>query len=214
MEQQRASKGTKHGFQAQQQGNQRGVRAFLRHDLQGIGNAAGENTQIQNRPHTGPDVRQHRLFQQQGRNGGFHRHHRKLGQRQSDGIGLGGKVVDAENLYRKAQGAEHDIYIAALNPQPLAHAQQIHTHHGDDHADGGEKGRLPPEKQPQQGDQHDVKGGDEAGLAGVGFAQADLLQSGGHGHGCAAAQAAQQQGFFAVFGRLLGASALPFGGNQ
>ena len=110
-------------------------------------------------------------------------------------------MVDDQNMYREAHGADQNQQIAGGKGEAALDAQQVQSHYGQHHGDPGGQVDLTLEEQTEHGHQHHVQGGDEAGLAGVSAGHhTRLLEVGGDGESRAAAQSADPQllvgGFF------------------
>ena len=170
--------------------------------MQRVGHAHGQYAGEQQRP---PAVQKiphvHRL--RQGHEGsGQHRHHQGLNAVEPQPVQTNRKAVNAGNLHRKGQGASHEQQIPPVD-LPGAHAaEQIKSRNRQSYADKGGFGHLLSQKQPQDGHQHNVHGGNESGFSRIGVHKSHLLQAGGHKQRSAADQAGfPQRGILPLFQR-------------
>ena len=109
-------------------------------------------------------------------------------------------MVNQQNLHGKAEGAQQNIEISLCNRKTLVDAQKIEARHGQSHAEPDGPRRFLFQEQAENGDNDNVKRGDESRLAGRGCLHALLLEIGGYGQRRAAAAASEKE---AAKGRIL-----------
>lgn len=106
-------------------------------------------------------------------------------------VHLLGEVVNNQNVQSVAKGTEQHQKVARSDGEVVLDAQAVQARYAQQNTDphGGRDFFL--EKQPADGNQHHIEGGDKAGFSDAGTGhQAQLLQIAGQSQGDAAADAA------------------------
>ena len=195
-----------HALQAQQDGHHRGIGVLLREDLQRVAYAAGENTHVQQRQDAAPNGGEVHSLKEEHTHSGDDARKQELQAAQLHAVAIGCKVVDNQNMYRKAHRTHQDQQVARRQGEIPLDAQQIQRHHAAHHRDPHRQADLPLEEQPEHRHQHHIQRRDEPSLTRVRTGhQPSLLEVGGDGQRHTAAQAAQPKllvgRFFLIGGR-------------
>ena len=184
-----SGKGGEDGFEAEED---RGVgrgRFSLRDDLQCEGDADGHAAGVEDGPSRGDDRSDGDIFEDEGGDEAKHGDNAELDRGEADGIGPWREQTDDEDVRSPDDGAGEHEQIAGVDVEASGNAEEMKARGGDDGADPGGGGGAVADEDAQDGDEDDVKAGDEAGVACGGVDEADLLkgraeeedQSGEHG---------------------------------
>lgn len=171
-----AADGREHGFQAHQQGGQRGIGVLLADHLQRVAHRAGEHCRIDDARPAGHDVGHGGGLRQQHQRQGHDGSGGKLDGAEQDRIHVAGIAVDDDDVEGEHEGAAQGDQIADVDGEVILDAQQAQAHQRDRHADPHLFAHALAHEHGDDGDQDDVERGDEAGVCGGGVGDADLLQ--------------------------------------
>ena len=156
----------------------------LAHDLEPIGDAAGEDAAVE-------DAAQgrHQVLKAESLHGSHGQkaqepRRQKLQAAQGQGVEVRGKLVHQQDLQGEHQGADDHEGVPLLQGEGLRDGQKPQPHGPDDEAQPGPDPRPPMEEGgPHDGHQQDIEGGEEGAFAGGGILEPYLLEAGGQGHG-------------------------------
>lgn len=120
VQQHHAGQHGEHALQRKEQRDDRGVGAALRDDLQRIGDAAGADAHIQQRPCAALRRAPIHRFKSKGKRCGNDRVHGELDAGEPDAVHKLHEMIHTQDLQRKKYGAEQQIKIARLQIEALS----------------------------------------------------------------------------------------------
>ena len=162
-------------------------------DLQGIGNAHGEDARIPQGQPAGGDAGSVNGLRQQRPGDGEHRRHQCLDAVELQPVQPGAVPVDEQNLHGEGHGAQQQQHIPLVDAADGGAAEQVQPHNGGNQAQQGVPPGLLAQEEPQKGDEDDIHGGEKPRLACIRIHKADLLQAAGGKQGQTADDAGAPQ---------------------
>jgi len=182
-----AGQGGEYGFEAHDDSRVCGRGGSLADDLEREGDARREDAGVENRDRGRDDGGESRLFEQDGSQQTQRRTGEELDTGDVQRIGPLGEIVDQQHVGGPEERTDQDEQVASSDCERFRDAQQVQTGYCQHRAHPNRRATPMPKEQTHDRDEHHVKAGDEAGLAGGCIDESHLL------HGCAAEQGQTRQ---------------------
>ena len=155
----------------------------LSHDLEPVGDAAGEDAAIEDAPNGRADVFEPEPLEEGHGQKAQQPRREKFDAAQGQGVELRGELVHQQYLQREHQGAQEHKGVPLFQGERLCDGQKVEPHGPDDEAQPGpDAGLSVEERGPHDGHQQDIEGGEERTLARGGVLEPHLLEPGGYRH--------------------------------
>ena len=192
----RARDDGEHALETQQDGDDRGVRALLREDLQRVAHAAREHAHIQQRKRAREQGGGIDVLEKRDAHARPQRREQKLHAAELHPVARRAEAVDDQNVHGKAHRAHEHEQVACGEPEAALDAQQIQRRDRQRDRDPHRQADLAFKQQAEHRHEHHVQRREKARLSGVRSGDdAGLLEVRGDGQRRAAAKAAEPELF-------------------